>query len=157
MLRGYLKPGGSIWISVPNESTSLAHNVPTYQVMTFLKLFALKLVPRRLKANWRKQHPSQYERSPAQAFRPLYFNYSLNDHSPHLQKFTFRSIQSTIREAGYEVARIDGGSMFYKLWPLHALMDRCVFLSRIDQRLAQKAKSLAGDLWVVARDPSPVS
>jgi len=157
-LKGYLKPDGKLWISVPNERTSLAQFVPTFQIATAAKLLAAKAAPRALKSKLRgKRRGPNPAASPdvtvahSREFRPLYFNYSLNDHSPHVQQFTLQTIQGTVIEGGYTVQRVNGGSLFYKIWPLHKIMDRVPILAQLDHRLAQLARGVAGNWWLVAK------
>jgi len=157
-LKSYLKPDGRLWISIPNESTSLAQFVPTFQVATAIKLLVAKAAPRTLKSKLRGiRHgttpvpPSKGSASRTREFRPLYFNYSLNDHSPHVQQFTFQTIQETVIDGGYIVQRVDAGSLFYKMWPLHKIMDKLTLLAHLDHRLAQLVRRVAGNWWLVAR------
>ena len=175
LLRGYLKPGGHLWISVPNETSALSMTPlnlfdPYVRVKNGVRSLGKKTL--KLLGLWkglekrRAGLPSDHAATrngeaaihnkfssidEAIMFSPSYFNYSLSTESNHVQWFTFNSIQEAVRSAGFEIASVHGGSLFYKCFPMYHIMDKFVLLSELDYKLAQLAPRWAGSWWLVCQ------
>lgn len=163
MLKGYLKEGGHLWISIPNEVAPLCDALnlfgPYVRLKNGTRTLGKKILIRTghadvlstLKGEREGSTKAEEIEGTPEEFTPQYFNYSLNEDSPHLQQFTLDSLQKVTRRAGFETVSVTSGSLLYKCWPLHHVFDRLPALSVADHQIAQRFPHRAGNWWLVFR------